>query len=352
MGELSASDAGRVVQCLVLLTIAIVLSSTVFATVGPLIGTQGEVATQLAIEGGSATIPDYDFANLTVTQSLGTALRLTGGAGESAGATGVDYGGTFDSGTWSLCSFARLNGSTSETVTLTNADGRATLQYNGTAGEWAGLYYNASDREDYDVGLAASSPTEWTLLCLQQANSTLTLYANGTNASVPLDGSHTLSVSSYNSSTLDGHVDETRVFNESLTPGQRDAIRATPTRPLAGVTPAVRVMYDVRGLSSTSAPIYFGGGTLELTGAGFEDGLVAEAVAKGTDYSVSGTSITPTSSKLEGAPVVFVSYDSRSGPFRGLFVRLQNLGATAFVFLALAVLAVGGRLMRSFRGGY
>ena len=351
MGGLAADGAGQVVQYLVLLVIAIILSATVFGAVGPLIGEQGEVTRALSLSGGETTIPDYDFANLSVNQSLGTALRLSGGT-ETAEATGIDYGGTFDSGTWSLCSFARLNGSTSETVTLTNADGRATLQYNGTAGEWAGLYYNASDREDYDVGLAASSPTEWTLLCLQQANSTLTLYANGTNASVPLDGSHTLSVSSYNSSTLDGHVDETRVFNESLTPGQRDAIRATPTRPLAGVTPAVRVMYDVRGLSSTSAPIYFGGGTLELTGAGFEDGLVAEAVAKGTDYSVSGTSITPTSSKLEGAPVVFVSYDSRSGPFRGLFVRLQNLGATAFVFLALAVLAVGGRLMRSFRGGY
>lgn len=348
-----ASSAQKVVQMLFVAALVAVILSTLFVSSGPLIGSDTGFEQALSIVEGQTAIPDRAYANLSVSQSLGTALRTTGDPNVTGATSGVDLGDVFDDGTWSTCTVARLNGSTSETVTLLSANGRATLQYNGSAGEWVGCYYNASDRVDYDVGVPASTPTTWTTVCLQQANSTLSIYADGATASTPLDGSHTLTVGTLEGSALNGSVDETRIYPTALTQSQRDAFAAEPTRPLGNASATARLMYDAWEPTASSVPVYVGGGTLDLEGATLASGLPGESVTEGTDYALSGKTLTTTSAKLQGAPVVFVSYEAKAGPFRPVFEAVTGIVRAALIFVVLGAFALAaGRVKDELGGGY
>lgn len=334
--------------------ILLVLLIGFFGGVSGIFGGPITVTNALGIADGSATFGHENVTNLQTQQTLGTEVKFEGN-GAVEGPSGDDV-----SGDWAVCTWAKPD-DTDANMTVAVVDGEHHIQYHGNRStpQWVGLYYDPGEREDYDVSVAATDTANRTHLCFQEQDDNITLYANGTaSPSVNTTGAYSLTVARYNLSDLNGSVDETRVYNASTNASQRTSLRDHPSRPLPALTPTARLMYDARSGPVSAFPIYFAGSDATVTNAQLQPGVSGDTLQEGTDYTTSNPGLAfPKLSvvdggDLDGAPVVFVTYDSTDNGFTGTFNAMWNGLTQVPQFVALGFVLLGGvvamQLMRDF----
>jgi hypothetical protein len=321
---------------MVIMAIILALVLNQFGTVGGAVtsgGAQDSTQDDLLVSGGSVTLSGDNLSVIEVHQSLNDSAELDGSGGIT-GNLGADVADNRTVSTWAV-----VEDETGVRQIL-SIDSRTTLTYNGTSSEWACWSYDDASGQTHRVAVADASPG-WSNLQCERAAGALTLRVNDTTtASVQTDSANA-TTQTLQTQPLNGSVDETRVFNGSLSSTEQTVLYASPTAPLESAPRHSRVMYDSYG-SLDSIPVYFTGGSLDGTAATKAGGLPGQGAAEGTDWSLSGDTLNLLSGGvLEGAPVVFVTW--AFGAAGGGIVNFQQLLATLGGGLSLlALVAVVG----------
>jgi hypothetical protein len=274
---------------------------------------------------------------IDIHQSLNDSAQLDGG-GAITGDLGDDVADTRTVSTW-----ARVDNA-SGVRQIVSVDSRTILVYNGSASEWACWSYDDATSETHRVAVADATPGGWSNLQCERTAGALTLRVNDTtSATVQPDGPNS-TAQTLQTQSLNGTVDETRVFNGTLTSSEQSALYNAPTAPLESAPRQSRIMYDSYG-SLDSVPVYIGGGSLDGTAATKAAGLQGQGAAEGTDWSLSGDVLSLLAGgTLEGAPVVFVAWAFAGGgivDFQGL---LSTMGAGLSLLALVAVIGAAAIL--------
>lgn len=350
MGVTSSND---LVEKVLAVGFAAVVLAGLFTGASGVIKTDASAEEALSIADGSDTFEYDNVTSLQTQQTLGTELEFDGSGGLEGSVDGSV------SGNWTLCTWAQPH-ATGSNMTLLTIDGARTIQYlgNQSTPKWVGRVWDAGERESYDVAVNATETGTRTHLCLQQTGQNLSIRANGTQSPVvTTTGTYTLTDARYNLSSWDGTIDETRDYNVSLDSADRAEIRTYPSRPLPDISPRVRVMYDARSGPVTSMPMYFTSGAAAVDSATLVSGVGGDTLTAGSDYRITNPPLsTPRlevldGGNLDGAPVVFVSYDTRALILQGDFLQAWYLLQRVIVFLALGVLAAAGYFAKRMASG-
>lgn len=329
-----------------LAVIAIVLNS-VFG-IG-MMTAQETTSGAVEISGDSASLPGYNITDPTVNQSLGHAARLDGSSNSFvSGSSDVEL-----EGDWTVTTYVRVD-NLSRTQTVVSVSSEQMLLYNGSTGEWVGVYYDDATGETYSVSQVASDPSNLTNVALMHDGGALSIIENNNFSSTIAANSSNAVSRTFAARNLDGDLDETRTFNRSLNSTERQQLVDRPTAPLPGTSRTYRVMYDSYSSSPTSYPAFFVSEQVTATNVQRVDGLDAEATTAGTDYQRNGDTITVLDGgSLDGAPALYASYGVTTGPFVGVLSALQTTGGAALGLLVVGLLAfAGSRLMGFFDDGY
>lgn len=270
-----------------------------------------------SFDSGTTALAGSNITGVSVEQSLGDAVRLDGTqssyvSGESAPP---------DDGTWSVATWVRVNDTTS--TQLVYSDPARTVVYNGSSGEWVAGYYDSSSGETWRVRTPATNETSWTHLTASHDGSVLELAVNNSvAASTVTDGANATTVP-LAAGNLDGSLDETRVFDAALASGERQQLIDRPTAPLTSTPRQSRVMFDSFSTSPSSFPAFFIGGDVTAGSVSLVDGFAGETTAAGTDYSLSGDTIsTLGGGSLDGAPAAYVTWTAEFSSGFGLLTDL------------------------------
>jgi len=293
-GPTPGRSVGGLVAGAIMLVVVLWLATQVGALAGGGAGADGAANTSTGVVAGSTSIPTdgTDLESVvSVRTSLNDSVRLSGAADsnvtiDSPAELGHDL---------SVCTYAALNGSvvTNDETGLLLATQPAILWYNGSTDTWEGYFYNTSSRNSFRASVAASSPQTPTLVCLNHADQSLNLTANTTAGSAVATGSSNIADYPENVSNWHGRVEETRLYATPLNGSQRSEWVADPVLAVAGPAPATRVTYDtpLQTLPST-LPVYFSSGEATVSNASLAAGRGGPAITSGTDYSISGGTLT------------------------------------------------------------
>lgn len=221
-----------------------------------------------------------------------------------------------------------------------------TLRY--TAGNWT--VRRLKNGTNTAASATASSPTQLTTVCgrWNASSQTLNLLVDGNQVASSsvgeVDRPRPVAV------PWRGTVDETRVFNGTVSDSQISTLASDPITALPGTERTLRVMYDenigggVRAYYSSSNAQFVG--DISLTA-----GVTAPGLTEGTDYEFGGSvTVTPLSGGyLDGAPVVFIDYP---GPFEDLIGSVRGIISATLVLAVLAALGLASRgSLEQFTGG-
>jgi hypothetical protein len=323
------ADMRQLAQVFVAVTIVVSLIPTFLGVVvfgGAAVPTQQQA--DLVPSSGSVTLPGENISDVSVQQSLNDSAQLDG-SGAITGSLGDDVAANRTVSTWVWVD------NTSGVRQVVSIDSRTILTYNGSTSDWACWSYDGSSGETHRVTVNATSPTTRTNLQCERASGTLSLRVNDTAVSAIQTDSANATAQTLQTRPLDGRVDETRVFNGTLSSSEQTQLDTEPTAPLESAPRQSRIMYDSYG-SLDSVPVYIAGGTLDGTTATKAAGLQGQGAAEGTDWSRSGDTVTLLSGgTLEGAPVVFATYTAEVGGG----VLPGGLGAPIAVLAALIPVA-------------
>jgi hypothetical protein len=275
-------------------------------------------ADDVVLAGGSgqvATGPGESASDIrNVRSTVGDAVRLTG-----ANDSEIDVQASpAISGSHELCTVATADASVTsndETRVLYQLKDLV-LYYNGTTDRYEAWYYDDGSRESTVVGVAANDATAETLVCGQvnASTDTVTIYRNTTQGSSEvLDGD--APTESPPDNNWNGTIDETRVYNRTLTSSQRSEYNSTRALAVTGAAPALRITYDSFKSSPDSVATYFSGGGADLSNASLANGVSGPALTAGTDYTTDGDTISVAGGQLDGeGEVVYADYDLTDDP--------------------------------------
>lgn len=297
----------------------------------------------LIINGGGASL-SLGFGEVvrehkSTRASLGTAVELDG-----TNDSEVTVDGTIalddDTDTWSVCTWARPTSAANNTTATLIKYQDAAIVYNGTSDDYRGYYYETANRSAVDVTLPDNGTATLKLLCLQRDGGTVTLSRNDSaSASVAL-GSES-GVSPPPSTHFAGVIEETRLFNRSLSASERAEWVNEPSLAIGGAAPDLRVMYDAR--SGTTFRAFFTGGTATASSAQLVDGADAPTLVEGDDYRWTGTLnatlVIPSGSVLEqDNAVVYAQYVAATG---GFAARVFSAATSALGLLIIGLASLG-----------
>jgi len=298
--------------------------------------------TAVSLDGGSADLPGANETNVSAAQSLGTAAQLDGSADSYVTSdTAPDVAGD-----WSLSTHARVRDTTSTQIVY--SDDARVLLYNGSANEYVGVWYDSATGETYAVREVADSPESRTHLVLTKNSSqpdTLRLYEGSSGVAT----TNTATDATFRGGNLNGTLEETRVFNDSLTSAERQTLADSPTAPLPNGDRAYRVMYDAYSLPATF-PAFFSGASTNVGDIQLADGAAGEATTQGTDWALSsGSVLALDGGSLDGAPVVYVSYTGEFGALIGILETLQTVVSGGVNLLVVGTIIVAAAyLLRTY----
>lgn len=301
---------------------------------------------------GDLAAPYVGVENLSVEQTLGTAAKLDGNPGDAITATNLDL--AVDPHRITTCTWVAVDaGATTQKATIVQTDSTLTIQYNGTAGTYEAVLYDAIERETYVADIAATNPDALTHVCAQHNGSTLTVARNASaTTTVQTTSANAVTDAATDYGALNGTLEETRVFNASLSTAQRQALIDNPARDLPGVDRTARIMYDTRASGTfDDVPVYTYGGNQVLadSAASIVAGFSGDTVTS-SDYTVWNNDITATDGGvLDGAPVVFVDFDHGAAP---LLYRITGIGGAVLVVLIVGLLAYAAEAVSGELGGY
>lgn len=288
---------GSAVGLMALLLIGVVLLGTVFGFGTTTLGTAptGNQTDAVAVSSGSGTIEAGSQVSVeevfAVKTSLNDSVRLTGANDSNVSIdSSADLGHDFSVCTWATADSSVV--SNNETRLLLGLQ-EAILWYNGTDDVWRGYYYNTSSRNSFRTNVSAPSPGTPTLVCLNHGGQTLNVTANTSIGANVTTGSSNTAAYPANVSNWNGTVEETRLYGAGpLNDTQRTEWVGEPVLALQGASPSTRVTYDTRaGTLPSSFEVFFASGSATPSNATLATGQSGPGIAEGSDYSVSGGTI-------------------------------------------------------------
>jgi len=267
-----------------------------------------------------------------VYKTTGYAVNLTGANDSEVTASNTYSFGNDTS--WTVSAWLQPN-STASSTTMTGvsvSEGELVVYYNGSESRWYAWYYRQDTRNSYEVSVAASGDETGNLTNIQAvANGTdLTIYRfteggsaqQGTVADITVANTEAAPTEADN---WHGTIEEVRAFADPLDATNRSELRTAPVEQQPDLDRRMRVMFDkphdqdaIVLFQNSDATISNG----SVAKVGFSEQVMDPKTATNdasgdTDYefkrdgpSVRVASAPLGTSELQGAPVVFVTYDS------------------------------------------
>lgn len=337
--SVGSEDVRQMVILAVVVGVAVVVVGQVFAAAAGADDSRQSFQSAVEIDGDTATLTGSNVSVGGVEQSLGDAAALDGSRDSYvAGAAAPNVSGDFYAGT-----YVRVDNTTGTRTVY--ADDQRLILYNGSSGQWVGVYYEASTGRTWSTSLIASDPTNWTHVALQLDAGALELIEDNQFSSVTATNDGNVTTQAFTGDNLEGDLDETRVFDEPLTDSERQQLVDSPTAPLDTAERDYRVMYDSYSSSPGSFPAFFVSSSVDASGVTLVDGFAGQPTQAGTDYRVNGDTITALDGgSLDGAPVVYAAWTASVGLFNSIFV-IGGLVGTAFRLGGLLVVVVVASLI-------
>jgi len=335
---------------LIAIIAAVVIGFAGLSAVSTLVGTTDAVtesdfqsATRLDGPDRTVQIPHDGIkgTNERVYESLGRGLAFRGSGGLS-GDAGIDL--TQDNN-WTVSQGVWLaNNSTDQTI-ATFGDPNLILRYDASADNYQAVWTTPYG-PDAAANVSAPGRDEARVLQVTRDGQDLTIYSNST-----LGESVNISQGSFderlvNDSTLNGTVDETRVFQTVLNNSERQTLYQDP---IAYADPStdrqLRIMYDT-GSGSSVELFYAPTSAASFTGGSWATGFAADKLERdgvlGGDYrwTAEGPAIEPTAGgELAQAPVAWVLFDSVGLGYQFRDAVVSGFGLVGILFV-LAILGV------------
>lgn len=251
----------------------------------------------------------------------------------------------FTQGDWSACTAASLSADANQDGTYNAfAYDNASVLVQYDAGNWRAYVTNGSHYATTTV--PAPSPQDgFTPVCARydDATDTVTLNASGNTSTSVLSTSRP---ARNVSESWNGRLDETRVWNRTLTDSETAGYASRPNLPITDDRVA-RFSFDEG--SGPDTRVYFLNGTVSIGGASWTQGLTSPA-APASAYELSGTPFQiqlTDGGVLDGAPVVWVDYTS---PFGGVLSQVFSVGAAALGLLIVGILVMAARAVVPSKG--
>ncbi len=334
------------VVVLVVVAIVLVIGMLIVAEAGTVIDTEEIDQTVLLDDAGTfVELQSYGSGSgETVLNSRGNGARFTG-ANDSYIAPREDIGINV-SANWTVSQGVRVNSSSTgdEMIFLSLANGDVLLRYDGPNNQWQGYVYRPPS-DTYTINVSASDPTNNTVVALERAGDTLTIYENNSAGdSEDLSQSNTTTVNP-DAGNLNGTLDETHVYQSAIGSSGRQALVDDPVHPLS-VEPIGRLMYDEFTGDANDIRVYFASGNAEASNVSLVGGFAGETMDEDTlltsgdyDWDSTGPKIAPVSgARLDGHPVAFVEYDyDRGGGYLNKVAGAFDLAAVLPVALVAAL---------------
>jgi len=335
--ESAFSDVSVSARQLIVLAIIVAIGIFLVGQIAP--STGGAAVDGIhRISGGSVLLQDYgsERGAPTILDSTGRAVSLDGSPDAAVTASlGVDT----QQAHYSVTTWTAVNGTDNQTI-MQVGSGMA-VSYRQDLDAWRLWVYNKSSANSYATTVPAPSEGSLTRLAVVRDNQTVTLYRNeSASANVTLAPSGS-SIAPAPSGTLQGTLEETRGWQETLTASERAATYNRPLRAVNSSRADARLMYD--GTGSDIIVGFAGDGT--LTSGSRTAGFAGQQMVRGNDYTLSlaGADLTiSTAGRLTNMPQLVVRAPGGGGGTT-LTVVLGQVFQVAAVVL---VLIVGAAIVR------
>lgn len=313
---------------------------------GSFFGAVGGVSSgqiQSPVPFGNNDVADLQGTNITinsVNQSLGQSARLDGSADSYvAGSEAPDV-----SGDWTVSVGVSVENTTGTRIVY--ADDERLILFNGSSGEWVGVWYDNARGQTWSVSQLASNPANRTVLQLMLDGGTLSISEDATFSSAVATNDGNTTSNTFDGENLNGTVDEVRVFNDSLTNSERQQLVDAPTAPLTTAPRAYRVMFDSFDSSPSTYPAFFVGGSVEASSVTRANGFNEQPTERGDDWTLSlGDIVAQDGGSLDGAPVVYVDYIGQTGALVGVLETLAGVANSGVRLLAVGVIVAAAAVL-------
>lgn len=338
---------------MVALAVVVVVLSTAFPILTDIVADGSQQTAALTTSGGTGTLALS--AGETVARhdraqtSLGTGVELADGATVTGTGSDLDT----QRAQWSVCTYAQPAPASDNVTSTLIAYDEAAIIHNGTSDTYRGYFFDHGNRSAVAVDIPVNGTATPTLVCLTRDNATITVSRNASAAASVQLGSDSDATPPPNTG-FNGTVDETRVYDRTLTDANKSTIVADPTGAIRGEAPVLRVTYDARTSTQDTFRGFFAGTTVDASGATIVDSFAGEAITSGTDYEFGGTQ-NATLTVLDGGAlrptgeIVYATFSVNT--FGGILNSLIRIGGAALGLLVLGVLLLAAREVTGMSGG-
>lgn len=262
---------------------ALVLFLVVQALLGPMLAAANPPDGSVALGADGVRSFPYTDEITEVSDSTGRALHLSEDAElQVSGGIGVEG----DQWTWSTMVAVE---NTSRDQVAWGVRDEWILAYNSSDPSWVLWHYNRSSTNSYRLSVPASGAGSLTMVQATRGNATVTLYnSSGSSDSVTLTPGTPTSAAAPTYGSLDGRLEETRVWGRVLNTSHRQSVRSNPLLPLPGDRRS-RLMMDTTGrsvavdLRSSSGEVV---GSYGLLAGPRGTGLAGTTLTDGTHYQL------------------------------------------------------------------
>lgn len=255
----------------------------------------------------------------------------------------------FESGDWSIAITAQLADGANEQATyalFAVDNGSVLVEYHD--GDWRAINYVGDDSATATVPASDASEFTGLVASWDETAQELTLIEDGENSDTGAltadDPDRRVANDWY------GTVDEVRLWNQTADVSVASEYSADPIQPLAEQDHHARYMFNEGDGETTTA--YYSDSSATLTGAAWVGGVEAPELVEGTDYAISYDPLEIQileTGYLDGAPVVFVAWDSGlGGPIASIIAgvgsAMQLVPIIMIAILAAVVIGVVQRM--------
>lgn len=332
------TDMQKIARLAILVGVIGLVLGSFFGAVGDV--SREQIRTPVAIQGGTADLQGTNVSVDAVNQSLGQAAKLDGSSNSYvSGAESPDLDGN-----WTISTGVSVDNTTGTRILY--SDTERVILYNGTTDAYVGVWYEPESGRTWSVSQGATDPTNQTVVMLMLETGTLEIIEDNTFSSTTATNDANAVNTTFTGDNLNGTVDETRAFNDSLTSSERQQLVDNPTAPLTTAPRAYRVMYDSFDPSPSGYPAIYVPGGVSASNVQQVEGFDGEPTERGTDWSLSGGDVVALAGgSLDGAPLVYVDYLGTVGALAGVLETLGTVANSGVQLLAVGVIVAAAAVL-------
>lgn len=320
------SAGGEISEEIATIGSIIVLLFILIAATSPLFG--------LIATGGDTVLTKVGTNQFELSEADGESVSVSATTGQGAvfdGDDSISWTAPVNrTDGYALCANVVLSESANLNATysvLGYENATATVTYSNYS--WIGIIHDGN--QSVKASLPATSPRDWTAVCLNyNADQELQL-SRGTTTSSWISASNETEQRPW-ALPLRGSLDEIRAFNSTVNESQLNRYVTYPVASLPSSDRAARIMFD-----RTPVSVYYGVGTVSSDGAVIGNGRSGLSLSQGEDYRLTYNPLqlqVLSGGLIEDAPIIWVSWQ---GPFAGVI----NILVTALQMIAVVAVLLG-----------